>query len=355
MADLLTQAAYTAFQLGKSNFALAHKNAANQVRKFINPSSQPPIQPLSPNILQLIQQKYQQLLETDWQDAQSGIYPPDLLFDNPWEDFLPTYAAIWQDMPQVWDRALQKNYQDFPPDIDTEGYPKYYLQNFHHQTDGYLSDKSAALYDLQVELLFNGMGDAMRRRVLAPLKQGLTEAFPPKPLRILDVASGTGRTLKFIRAALPQASLFGIDLSPAYLRKATRLLSEIPGELPQLVQGNAEEMPYRDNYFHGITSVFMFHELPAPVRMQVIAECFRVLQPGGVFVICDSIQVIDSPELQVMMENFSTMFHEPYYQNYINDNLVERLEKAGFEQITNQSHFVSKYWIARKPKSGADL
>ena len=52
-------------------------------------------------------------------------------------------------------------------------YPDYYLQNFHHQTDGYLSDHSAGLYDLQVEILFNGTADAMRRRVLAPLRRGL--------------------------------------------------------------------------------------------------------------------------------------------------------------------------------------
>ena len=44
----------------------------------------------------------------------------------------------------------------------------YYLQNFHYQTDGYLSDLSANLYDLQVEILFNGAADAMRRRIITP-------------------------------------------------------------------------------------------------------------------------------------------------------------------------------------------
>ncbi|UWU49459.1 hypothetical protein APLC1_4311 [Limnospira platensis C1] len=46
------------------------------------------------------------------------------------------------------ERANQKRYQEFAREIDTEGYPGYYLQNFHHQTDGYLSDWSANLYDL---------------------------------------------------------------------------------------------------------------------------------------------------------------------------------------------------------------
>ncbi|MEM6754269.1 MAG: SAM-dependent methyltransferase, partial [Cyanobacteria bacterium P01_C01_bin.38] len=42
-------------------------------------------------------------------------------------------------------------------------------------------------------------------------------------------------------------------------------------------------------------------------------------------------------------------FHEPFYMNYVNDNLVERLETAGFENIEIQVHHMSKYLIARKP------
>ena len=36
------------------------------------------------------------------------------------------------------------------------------------------------------------------------------------------------------------------------------------------------------------------------------------------------------------------MFHEPYYRHYVTDDLVERLEKAGFQNIEIQNHFVSK-------------
>jgi ubiquinone/menaquinone biosynthesis C-methylase UbiE len=192
----------------------------------------------------------------------------------------------------------------------------------------------------------------MRRRILAPLKQGLKafDSVSPHQLRVLDIACGTGRTLRFIRGTLPQASLYGTDLSPAYLRKANQLLAEIPGELPQLMQANAEELPYLDNYFHAVTSVFLFHELPPAARQRVIDQCFRVTQPGGVFIICDSIQAIDDPELMPLMENFPAMFHEPYYRHYITDDLVERLETAGFRNITTENHFMSKYWVAHKPQ-----
>ncbi|HIK28929.1 MAG: class I SAM-dependent methyltransferase [Oscillatoriaceae bacterium SKW80] len=351
MSDTLTKLAYQGFQQGKSIFGLTHKNLSSNLKKLLYPELEKQVKTLAPAVLQKLQERMERLLEVDWQDAEQGVYPTSILFDNPWEDFFLYYPVVWIDLFQIWERLKNKKYQEFSPDIETEKYPKYYLQNFHYQTNGYLSDLSANLYDLQVEILFNGTADPMRRRSLAPLINGLKifSDTPPYQIRVLDVACGTGRTLKFIRYALPKASLFGTDMSPAYLRKANQLLSQIPGELPQLTQANAENLPYLDNYFHAVTSVFLFHELPAPVRQRVIEECFRVTKPGGVFVICDSMQMDDSPEFMPLMENFPVLFHEPFYRHYTTDNLQERLEKAGFVNITTEVYFVSKYWVAHKP------
>jgi ubiquinone/menaquinone biosynthesis C-methylase UbiE len=351
MTDTLTQLAYQTFQQGKSYFSLTHKTLTARLAKFIAPPREIKTQPISPDLLQQAQQRLDELLEADWQDSERGVYPASLLFDNPWEDFFRYYPLIWLDLPKIWDRISQKQHQDFSPDIEIEGYPSYYVQNFHYQTDGYFSDESASLYDLQVEILFNGGADPMRRRILAPLKQGLAASFSdvsPRQIRVLDVATGTGRTLRQIRGALPKALLYGMDLSVAYLRKANQLLLELPGELPQLCQANAEDLPYPDRYFHGITSVFTFHELPPQVRQRVLEECFRVLQPGGTFVLCDSIQVLDTPEFAPFLENFQAMFHEPYHCHYTTDDLVARLKNAGFTDIATENHFMSKYWVARK-------
>ncbi len=349
--DAITKLAYQGFQQSKSVFSLAHKSISDRLTDTMVPSRQNRTSPLSPELLLELQERRNQLCEIDWKDAQKGVYPLNILFEDFFPDFCRYYPEVWLDLPKIWARLQQKEYQNFAPDIEKAGYPRYYLQNFHHQTDGYLSDSSANLYDLQVDILFNGVADSMRRRILAPLKEGL-KAFSSKAasqMKVLDVACGTGRTLKGIRATLNKASLFGIDLSPAYLRKANKLLSENPQELPQLLQANAEDLFYPDNFFHGVSCVFLFHELPRVARQRVINECFRVTKPGGTFVICDSMQLLDSPQFEVMMNNFSLMFHEPYYQDYIRDNLEERLEKAGFEMMETQAHFVSKYWIARKP------
>jgi ubiquinone/menaquinone biosynthesis C-methylase UbiE len=350
MADTLTKLSYQTLQQGKSYLSFAHKMIGIQARKAFKPNDMPVI-PVPPELITKLQQRVNELQATDWQDAENGVYPTSLLFDEPWADYLAQYPALVADLPSIWERADGKKYQDFDRDIETAGYPSYYVQNFHHQTGGYLSDLSANLYDLQVEILFGGSADAMRRRILAPLKAGLT-AFsdvPARQIRILDTACGTARTLRGVRAMLPQASLFGVDLSAAYLRKANEQLADLPGALVQLLAGNIEELPYVDNYFHAVTCVFLFHELPPAARQNAIAECYRVLKPGGSFIICDSIQVSDSPELEAMMHMFHETFHEPYYRSYMEDDLVGRLTTAGFaEVLPTEVHFMSKYLVAKK-------
>ncbi len=351
---------YQTLQWGKNILGLAHKNASTQVGKALYPSNAVaegqgrPI--IDSTALAYLKMRYEALLDQDWNDAQAGFYPVDLLFDTPWDEVFRVYPAVWLDLPQLWRRAQDKRYQEFSDDIDTSGYPKYYLQNFHYQTDGYLSDRSAELYDLQVELLFGGMADPMRRRILPLLKgcfaqdaleraQGAERA--PK---ILDVACGTGRALRQLSTVFPKALLYGVDLSPTYLRKANQLLSQTGGERTQLRQANGEALPYQNDYFDAVTSVFLFHELPGTARQNVINESYRVLQPDGAFVICDSIQMNDSTELSPMMEGFASTFHEPYYKDYIHDDLTQRLQSAGFTDITCEAHYLSKYFTARKPR-----
>ncbi len=365
MTDFLTQLTYQTLQQGKSYFGLAHKAVSNQLFNLVSPPNEAQkalLKSVKPELLQDLQQRTETLLKKDWQDAEQGIYPSEILFDNPWDSFLKVYPWVCLDIPSTWERSREQRTKEFSPDIETAGYPSYYVRNFHNQTDGYLSDQSAELYDLQVELLFNGTADAMRRRILAPLRRGMQQfEQPERELRILDIACGTGRTLKMLRGAFPKAQLFGTDLSQAYLRKANELLSQVSNflpfnpfgnqtkDLPQLIQSNAEALPYQDNYFEGTSCVFLFHELPGPVRQRVIDEAFRVTRPGGTFIICDSIQAIDMPEIQPFLENFQTTFHEPFYCDYIQDSLEARLDKAGFGQVEVFTHFVSKYWVAHKP------
>ncbi|MGD1936682.1 MAG: class I SAM-dependent methyltransferase [Cyanophyceae cyanobacterium] len=342
----LAKLAHQALARGKMALSLAHKNALQRVLSTIRPSnrSAPTIEP---QVFEVLQQRIEALVDQDWRDGEAGVYPVELLFDDPWLDYLLTYPLLCLDSFMVWDRSQTGKVYDFNKSVNIKDYPGYYARNFHNQTDGYLSDNSARLYDLQVEILFSGVADAMRRRVLAPLKGGLV-GMGRSP-KILDIACGTGRALRNIQAALPDASLFGIDLSPHYLRRANENLRTLPNTLPQLVQGNAESLPYTDGYFQGITNVFLFHELPGRARQRIINESYRVLAPGGVCIICDSIQQDDVPVVTPMLQYFPESFHEPFYMDYQKDDMDGRMKDAGFDIVEHQTHFLSKYWVLKKP------
>ncbi|MFM1900045.1 SAM-dependent methyltransferase [Synechococcus sp. BS56D] len=346
----ITEIAYRTLQQSRSIAGLAHKEFSTRLMEWVAPDAVPSTETVPEAMFMELRRSLASLEDTDWQEAESGLYPKRQLFDQPWIDWAARYPRLWLDLPSTWMRRQKRNVRDLPDEASETLYPDYYLQNFHHQTDGYLSDHSAELYDLQVDILFNGAADAMRRRVLAPLLRGLRrfEDRPAASLRVLDVATGTGRTLHQIRAALPEATLTGIDLSEAYLRQANRWLNQGRQGLVQLLKGNGEHLPFADGSMQAVTCVFLLHELPAKARQAVLEECYRVLEPGGVLVLADSIQLADSPQFSVAMENFRRAFHEPYYADYIRDDIEARLSQAGFRGITGESHFMARVWSASK-------
>ena len=65
----------------------------------------------------------------------------------------------------------------------------------------------------------------------------------------------------------------------------------------EFVQARAEAMPFPDASFDAVTCVYLLHELPADARAAVAKEVARVLKPGGLLVVADSIQLGDRPRL----------------------------------------------------------
>ena len=347
----LRRIAYHTLQQGKTLAGLVHKEVSTKLTEVFAPEAATGDFQIDKELINEVRLSMKNLERIDWQEAESGIYPKSQLFEAPWLEWAKKYPLVWLDMPRTWERRKKNKTREIPIDVDEQEYPDYYLQNFHHQTDGYLSKHSAEIYDLQVEILFNGTADSMRRRVLAPLKRGLKtfSSQTSKKVKVLDIATGTGRTLQQIQSALPEVELYGLDLSGSYLKQASKYLSSRNGDLVQLTKGNAENMPYASNSFQALTCVFLFHELPRDARQNVLNECFRLLEPGGVLILADSIQIEDSPKFTPIMENFHKIFHEPFYRDYIIDDINFRLESSGFSSISSESHFMTKVWKANKP------
>ena len=59
--------------------------------------------------------------------------------------------------------------------------------------------------------------------------------------------------------------------------------------------------------------MYLFHELPEAVRRRAVSEFARVLRPGGLLVLTDSVQLGDRPGLERNLDVFGN-FNEPYYR-----------------------------------------
>jgi ubiquinone/menaquinone biosynthesis C-methylase UbiE len=98
-------------------------------------------------------------------------------------------------------------------------YPRYCLNDFHYQTDGWLSMESAQQYEMSSETIFIGSQDVMQRQTVLPLTKHFQSSSSP-PRNMLEVACGTGRFSTFVRDQFSTADVTLIDLSPYYLDKA---------------------------------------------------------------------------------------------------------------------------------------
>jgi ubiquinone/menaquinone biosynthesis C-methylase UbiE len=253
---------------------------------------------------------------------------------------------MFADLPVSNERRLAGRAEEAAALPEAEGLPDYYARNFHYQTDGYLSEESARLYDIQVDTLFIGTSGAMRRQALPPIA-AYVHGKDQRTLSMLDVACGTGRFLGQAAQAFPALPMIGIDLSAAYIDAARTHLADRRNI--QLMQGNAETAPLPDNSQDIVTSIFLYHELPGEVRRKVTREVLRVLKPGGLYVLLDSLQWGDEPSYDGLLEAFPARFHEPFYEHYLGDELGKLFSACGFEQPRTTLAYLSKVVVGRKP------
>lgn len=293
----------------------------------------------TPSALRALREQHDALLERDCQNAAQGLYPARQLFDMPVADYLKQLPSLATEVVRTLRRSKQKAVRELPTDVDLSSYPDYFRRNFHWQTDGYFSERSAAVYDVGVEFLFLGTADVMRRQIVPPVTRFL-RTHSESPARILDVACGTGSGLNQLALAHPDEKYWGVDLSPYYLHHAAKRLAHVKNL--SLVSENAEHMPLADASFDVATSVFLFHELPARARRNVLTEMRRVLKPGGLLVIEDAAQLVEAADLSVFLENFGSGMNEPFFQDYITTDLAPMIEAAGFRIDAVERCFLSK-------------
>jgi len=346
MATATQRLAYAASQTARIGWFFGQYALAARITGPAVPAEERPAGPY-PSTTEILAD-LRVLLERDWRNIEAGLYraPHDMLTSP--RRLLADARAFFQDLPEVQRRRQEKSGSEVfrAPLPGTDRLPRYYRQNFHYQTDGYLSDRSARLYDHQVEVLFGGGADAMRRQALIPIARHFADRGV-RGARLLDVACGTGRFLTFVKDNYPRLDVTALDLSEAYLRQARQNLA--PWTRWSTVQAPAEALPVADASQDVVTCIYLFHELPKKVRAQAAAEMARVLKPGGLLVLVDSLQQGDRPRYDALLRLFPIAFHEPYYEDYTRADLPALFAPHGLVARPAEPAFMSKVLAFDKP------
>lgn len=134
-------------------------------------------------------------------------------------------------------------------------------------------DRIADHYDLMNKLITFGFDKGWRRHAVRALELKAND-------RVLDVACGTGALELEILKVHSTVQIDGLDFNHEMLRVAEERLAEI-GKLGQvnLVEGDAMQLPYKENTFDGAISAFALRNVPD--IQQVLNEMARVTKPGS--------------------------------------------------------------------------
>mgnify|MGYP001824359296 CR=1 FL=1 len=121
-----------------------------------------------------------------------------------------------------------------------------------------------------------------------PARHAGLAALRPSPREsLLEVGCGPGRSLAEMALAVgPQGHVLGIDLAPRMCLVARRRLQRTGvTRQAEVVQADATQLPVASDRFDGVFMSFTLELFDTPQIPVVLAECTRVLRPGGRLVV----------------------------------------------------------------------
>lgn len=146
-----------------------------------------------------------------------------------------------------------------------------------------LFDRGARRYDLLVAL-----NPGYHRHLRAAARTLARRcARRPRPLRLLDLACGSGASTRALANALPDSRITGVDLSPGMLAAARSKgwpasVHFIAGEV-----GDLDVDALGPSAYDGVLAAYLFRNIPVVARDRALREVFTLLAPGGSLVVQD--------------------------------------------------------------------
>ena len=198
---------------------------------------------------------------------------------------------------------------------------------------------------------YDVMNDAMSLGIHRIWKDAMMDWLAPRPgMRLLDVAGGTGDiSFRFLDRVKSQGHATVLDMTESMLI-AGRQRAEAAQQTKQLswITGDAMALPFPDNTFDAYTISFGIRNV---TRIEdAIAEAYRVLKPGGRFLVLEfsripvpglqwaydrySYNVI--PKMGQMIANDADSYHylvESIRKFPVQDQFAAMIRSGGFEQV----------------------
>ena len=232
LSRLATRAAYGASQLPRIAWYLGHGLAMTRIAQRARESGSARPRPHTDAPIPDRKRFFADmgaLWRQDLANVEAGVYPLPADHDGSLKMLLHRSRLFFEDLPAVHRRRESGDRSEVLTEETRGKRPRYYLQNFHFQSGGWMTNESAQRYDTQVEVLFNGAANATRRQAVPPLRE-VFAGRDQRRLSLLDVGCGTGRFLDFVKQTWPRLPALGLDLSEAYVKEAKRHLQRLSND-----------------------------------------------------------------------------------------------------------------------------
>lgn len=146
---------------------------------------------------------------------------------------------------------------------------------------------------------------------------------------ILDLGCGRGTdTIFAAKAAGKGGAAVGLDITEGMIAIATENAAKENVNNALFVKGEIENLPFPDEYFNCVTSNCVINH--AKDKVQVYREIFRVLKPGGRFVVADAVSKESLPaEVKNDPEAWAQCFGGAVTEKEYFDSII----LAGFQYI----------------------
>jgi ubiquinone/menaquinone biosynthesis C-methylase UbiE len=164
------------------------------------------------------------------------------------------------------------------------------------------------------------------------VKGVIDERWPGfKPRRILEVGCGTGRNTPSYKRLYPDAEVVAIDCAPGLLRFA-HAYAEAEGTAIDFIQMDITAMDFPDGSFDLVASHIVGHETTHAGLPKMIAECYRVLAPGGIALHVDvPSQPENSKLFDQVLNDWQVRFNgEPFWMGWADADVRGHMRDSGF-------------------------